>query len=504
MPPDIDTLRLSAKRLIKAVRAGEEAALSRVRAHVPEPKEPQLADCLHTIAREAGYESWPKLKFAHEAAAMSRAQRAERLKLALYHGQKWVMEKLLRDDPDLPAHDLGLLVATYDVPGVRAAVERDTAAATRLVGVRSPILHLAFSKYCHMAQERQADMIAIADLLLANGADPNDGYPPEPGSQHRLSALYGALGHADNMALAQWLLDHGASPDDSESLYHATELGHHDGLKLLIRHNVTTSGTNALPRALDFDDPVAVRLLLEHGADPNEAVNGHPSGQPVDSIPALHQAARRWCSAEIASLLLDHGADPLTSWEGHTAYATACIFGNRPIAGLLDQEGHATPLSPTEKALAAIASGGPAPSLDKSALKGEDRHIATLLAFEPGKLGHLKSLIEAGYDPDWQDHMGLSPLHAACWSGLPDQVDYLLTLKPDLTRLNRYGGEALGTCLHGAEHCPQAASRDHIACARLLLEAGSELRRAEIDGCGVESMAVFLEDWQAQRQEVPE
>ena len=114
------------------------------------------------------------------------------------------------------------------------------------------------------------------------------------------------------------LHQHGANPNDDESLYHATELGHTEGLKLLMQHGVSTRGTNALPRALDFGDVEAVRLLLEYGADPNETVAGHPSGQAVDSIPALHQAARRFCSAEIGALLLDYGADSGIMWEGHT------------------------------------------------------------------------------------------------------------------------------------------------------------------------------------------
>jgi ankyrin repeat protein len=98
----------------------------------------------------------------------------------------------------------------------------------------------------------------------------NDGYPSETGSPHMLSTLYGAIGHANNMTLGQWLLDHGADPNDNESLCHATELGHLDGLRMLLAAGADPKGTNALLRALDFNNRDMVALLLENGADADE------------------------------------------------------------------------------------------------------------------------------------------------------------------------------------------------------------------------------------------
>lgn len=77
-------------------------------------------------------------------------------------------------------------------------------------------------------------------------------------------------------------------------------------------------------------------------------------------------------------------------------------------------------------------------------------------------------------------------------------MGYLLTLNPSLTHRNAYGGDALGTTLHGAEFGPKAGEGDHIACARLLLEAGAILDQAWIDGSGSE-VVQFLEDWVERR-----
>jgi ankyrin repeat protein len=496
MALNIDRLRAAAKRLKKAFATGDPGATGRLRAIVPGSAPPRHADFLHVIAHEHGYETWPKLKFGVEAAAMSRAQRAERLGRALYNGQQWVVRKLLNDEPNLLDENLGLQIATYNLGAVKDGLARDAAAGTLKIGNRAPILHLAFSKYIHMAPALRANMLEIAALLVAHGADVNDGDPLESGSAHRLSALYGALGHANNMPLAQWLLEHGANPNDNESLYHATELGHHDGLRLLIKHGVSTRGTNALTRALDFNDATAVRLLLEHGADPNEVVTGHPSGEPIDAVPALHQAARRWCSPEIADLLLDHGADALAAWHGHTPYATARIFGNEALADALAGRGAATILSATESVLAECASGGaPSHRLDPRELNAEDELLIARLISRPVPLNHIKALVAAGIDPDKPNEMGVTPLHTAGWEGLPERMAYLLTLNPSLTHRNAYGGDALGTTLHGAEFGPRAGKGDHIACARLLLEAGAILEPAWLNGSGNEEVAHFLEDW---------
>lgn len=498
MQPDLEHLRASAKKLKKAHAAHDETAFARVQKFVPADKIPRHADFLHVIARENGHSSWPALKFAVEAAQMTRDQKADRLKMALYFGQPWVVRKLLDEDPVLIEHNLGLQIATYDLTAVRRAIEARPAAATEMIGVRSPILHLAYSHYFHMQPDRAANMLAIADLLVAGGADVNDAYASDPGSDHRISALYGALGHANNMTLARWLLEHGANPDDNESLYHATELGHHDGLKLLMEFGVSTRGTNALPRALDFNDPEAVRLLLAHGADPNESVDQHPSGEPVFTIPALHQAARRMCSAEIGGLLLDGNADPNALWNGHTAYAVARIHGNRAIAKLLEERGLASDLSQVEAILAECAAGrAPTDRIDPVDLDREDRRLLTQLVWRPCPIDQIRALVAAGLDPNETEAMGLTPLHVAGWEGLPEHVAYFLTLNPDLDHRNAYGGDAIGTVVHGAEFCPNADNRNHVGCAGLLLEAGANPTDELIRDCGNEEMAQFLDEWRS-------
>lgn len=489
-------MRRKARALLKQAREGNANALARVRAHVPDEGTLQLAQVLHALAREAGQDSWPKLTFDHETSRMDRAAKAERLRRALYAGQSWAAIALLDADPDLAKADMGILCALYDVEAVQARLDKDPGAATRSIGPRVPILHLTYSRHWQDGGS-EADMIRTAEALVNAGADVNASFAFEQGGTHNLSALYGAIGHSRNMRMARWLLEHGADPNDNESLYHATELDSHEGLRMLIEHGAKPAGTNALPRALDFDDYEAARLLLEAGADPNEGITPHPSGAPSLVIPALHQAARRLCSGRIARLLLDHGADASVTARGHTPYAFARIFGNREVSLVLEEAGGSTALSPVEAQLVRAATGPVAPNdwIDMAKLSTEMRFLMTRLVWREDTLPHIDRLVAMGFDPNQPDEMGMPPLHLAGWEGMPEKTAYFLSQQPDLSHINAYGGTFFSTILHGSENCPQRAERDHLGCMRLALEHGVALPKPAIAGAGVPEMAAFLAGW---------
>lgn len=494
MTKEADKFRRAAKTLRKAFEALEPEARVRVAAVFPEQDGLNHADALHVIAREQGHDSWPKLKFALETAALDLAARRERLKIALYHGQGWMIDALMSAEPDLSRGQMGLSCALYDLDEVGRLLGRDPGLATRPDGIRRPILHLTFSQFWKSGGDIEAQLV-IARLLCDHGADVNDGFPAEPGSPHLLSALYGALGHAGNLRMARWLLDHGATPDDNESLYHATELGALDGLRMLLEHGATIAGTNALPRMLDFNDLEGVRLLLDHGADPNEGIGPHPSGAPSLVIPALHQAARRMCSGEIAQLLIDRGADGRPPYLGHSAYALARIRGNREVAEVLARAGQATPLDAAEAKLAQAAEGPVNGRIDPAALSDETRRLLCRIAGEDGRLAHLQRLVRLGLDPDETDEMGMPAIHVAGWEGQADTVEWLLEQGPSLTAKNDYGGDLMGTIIHGAEFCPNRSARDHLRCAIVTLDAGAPLHMSDVEGCGAEELADYLRDW---------
>ncbi|MEO1551206.1 MAG: ankyrin repeat domain-containing protein [Pseudomonadota bacterium] len=500
MTLDLKALRKQGKTLKRNAQAGEADALARMaQATGRHDITPTHSAALLTLAREAGFASWPKLVFSAQMQGLTRADRAEALKRALFLGQGWRIDTLLGAEPDLASDTLGLLIATYQVDEVARRLSTAPELVHQPIGPRRPILHLTFSQFFKHAPDTRGDMMEMAKLLLRYGADVNDGVPHAPGAEHHLSALYGALGHAGNLPLAEWLLDKSADPNDNESLYHACELGHAAGLRLLGRYGVKTGGTNALSRILDFDDLEGLDVLLGLGADPDETYLSHPSGEYVARTPALHQAARRGRGAAHAQRLLAAGAQATRVWEGHTPYALARIYGNDAFADALKAAGHATPLSEVEEVLATCARGQiPPRRITVAEQTGNEKmdEVALLLcrlATQPGRAAHLEALVAAGLDPNRPEEQGMPPLHLAVWEGLAENTAYLVGLSPDFAHENDYGGNALGTCVHGAEHCP-SKGRQHVACAAMLVAAGATCPRSYLDETGSEDMAAFLED----------
>ena len=497
--PSIDQLRRDAKALKKAWDIGALQARQRVANFPPRSDQSELkhADFLHVIAREHAFESWPKLVWAADTVGLDRAARIQWLKLALFHKQNWKLARLLEETPDLAKDDLALSCALYDLAEVQRLLADDPKAATREYGPARPIVHLAFSPFIHLRPDLEGDMIAIANLLLANGADVNDWRPAAPDSDHQLSALYGAIGHANNMPLGRWMLAQGANPNDNESLYHATELGHHEGLKLLLDHGADPKGTNALLRAMDFHDVQAVRMLLAAGAKADDFEGTHVSGEAPWVVPALHQAARRMSNADMITLLLDNGADPSRVYQGASAYAYACVYGNRVLAELIEARGAAVALTRDEKLLARAAMGQESPGeyIDTAQLPEAYRNIIRVILHLPGKLPNIKALVALGIEYDRPDAEGLTPVQVAGWEGLPEVMGYLLRLKPDLGHVNGYGGTLLSTIIHGSENCPERDGRDYLACLELAMNEGVALPRQQIQVAGREDIVGFLQDW---------
>lgn len=498
MTKSIDQLRRDATALKKAFSAEDAEALRRVASHAPRADDAALkhADFLHVIAREQGFATWPQLKLSVETQGMDRAQRQQRLAMALKNRQDHVARQMLEADPSLPEDNLALNILLYHDDVVAQMITADPALATKPTPLAPPLTVLAQSTAIHLFPEREAQMLAIADLLLTHGADPNYGQPME-GTDHTLSTLYFAIGHADNMALGEWLLDHGADPNDNESLYHATELGHHGGLRLLLAHGAEPKGTNALLRAMDFHDVAAVQMLLDAGAQADEFNAEEVGGEAPWTVPALHQAARRMSPPDMVDLLLDNGADAMRVYEGVTPYAYARIFGNDALSRQLEERGHATPLSKAEDLLARIADGE-APEgefIDPAKLHAACRNIVRQILHLPGKLPHVQRLVGAGAEYDLPDSEGLTAVQVAGWEGLPEVMGYLLSLKPDLGHINGFGGNLFSTILHGSENNPMRDGRDHLGCLELALEEGVALPRAAPSRVADPEIAEFLRDW---------
>lgn len=104
---NLPQLRKLAKELLRAARAGEAGALTRIRAVHPNERIHKLAHAQLAIAREAGFDSWPKLVKELESDELQRFRRA--LKTGDAPALKALLNSsaYLRRQVDAPIGDFG-------------------------------------------------------------------------------------------------------------------------------------------------------------------------------------------------------------------------------------------------------------------------------------------------------------------------------------------------------------------------------------------------------------
>ncbi len=302
--------------------------------------------------------------------------------------------------------------------------------------------------------------------LLERGADPNSTYTNEYGP---MTALYGAAGVVHDPETTRLLLEHGADPDDNESVYHSTEAESTECLRLLLEHGAATRGTNALAHALDDEREEHVRLLLEAGADADEGF-------------LVAHAVRRGRGPAFVRLLVEHGADVDRpggeTWRGavplRTPYQHAVLRNREDVAAELERLGASTDVSEDDRAVAAVARGERADLPDGLDV---DQQEVLILAALRGQVDAVVDAVGVGF----AGVVGGSPegtlLHHAAWVGAADVVRTLLARGADARASS---GAHFDTPLAWAVHASHTGA-DRREVGELLLAAGAELEPRFLD-----------------------
>lgn len=216
-----------------------------------------------------------------------------------------------------------------------------------------PLTHLCFSNYLRLDRVRTEGFVRAATALLDAGASANSGFA-EPGHQPEPEwepVLYGACGVAHHPEVTRLLLERGANPNDAEVAYHTPETRDNRAMKLLVETGKLTAESLAimLIRKHDWHDVQGVKYLLEHGADPN--------GERKRGWYAMHHALARDNALAMFELLLDHGADPMIVNHGMTAVVRAAHEGRSDVLDLMEQRGIPIVLHGVDALIAACARG---------------------------------------------------------------------------------------------------------------------------------------------------
>jgi hypothetical protein len=511
---NLDHVKKQAKDLLRLYRNRDPEAISRFRRALPAATgrsddeitslKLHLHDAQSCVAREYGFASWPDLRKYVEVQSASRDDRAASvlhwLKL-VYSGEvaggvnrenPRVAVRMLLENPDLAAGSSYLACAIGDEGALRQATETDPAWVNRSGGPLHvpPLLAITHSSLLQVPEFRER-LHRSATFMLSAGSDPNqrigNRWPPgslsKPDDDHPLSVLYGAAGKNHDAELTKVLLDAGADPNDGESLYHSVESL--ACTRALLEKGARFDDTNALYRALDFDNLAVVELLLRHGADPNWPARNAPI---TDWGSPLLWAIRRRRSRQHVEALLKAGADPSARTpSGISAYSLALQFGLGEVAALLRSIGSAGPMSEEEQFIAACARGDEAEAqrirLGRPELPGSLPHsrLRTLpdMAAEGGDEG-VRVMVKLGWPiavrgGDWN----ASALNHAVARGNAPLTRFLLEHGASWKEQHGFGDNACGTLSWAS--CNEAVGGDWVGCAQALLENGMPRAKPDPD-----------------------
>jgi len=503
---NLDHLKKQAKDLIRLYRNRDREAIARFRRALPAAagrSDDEIAslmlrlhDAQSCIAREYGFASWTDLRNYVEAQSASHEDLAARVLRWLnlvYSGEVTggvdranprVAVRMLIENPDLATGSPYVACAAGNEGALRQETQADPAWVNRPGGpLRLPPLVAITHTSLLQVPEFRERLHRGARFLLSAGADPNqrigNRWPPaslnEPDDDQPLSALYGAAGKNHDPELTKILLDAGADPNDGESLYHSVETGACTGV--LLENGARFDDTNALYRALDFDNLAVVELLLRRGADPNWPARNPPI---TDWGSPLLWAIRRRRSRQHVEALLKAGADPSARTPtGISAYSLALQLGLSDVADLLRDYVAAEPISEDEMFIAACARGDEAeaqrirsrrPDLPASLPEARLRLLPDMIA--EGADDGARVMVKLGWPVavrggDWN----ASALNLAVLRGASGLTRFLLQHGASWREEHGYGDNVCGTLSWASCNEPMEGG-DWAGCARALLEYG--------------------------------
>jgi ankyrin repeat protein len=354
--PSLEQYKKQAKELLKSYRSADAETIRRVKRNHPrfeKRAEPgfdvtkfALADAQLVIAREHGFESWPKFVqrievISSEIAALKNPVAAF-IEAAIWHGTLEAAEAILAVHPEIARNSIHVAAILGDDAAVRRFIAADPRNVTKKEAPYDgdALVYLCLSKYLRLNKTRSEAFLRAATALLDAGADPNTGFTAKDEYGDFETALYGAAGVAQHAELTRLLLARGADPNDVETPYHVPESYDNAALRVLVESGKLTddSLTTMLLRKADIHDYDGMKYLLEHGADPNRMTRW--------KFTALQQALRRDNALANIELMLDHGGDPTLRNEvnGKSGIAVAARRGRSDVLWTLARRGFPMPM----------------------------------------------------------------------------------------------------------------------------------------------------------------
>ncbi len=516
--PSLEQYRKQAKDLVKAHSSASPQALNRICAWHPTfagsslqevaTRPFLLSGAQPVIAREHGFESWPKFKGHIEALNFKRKSllandpsavflEAACIPMGEWHtsGTLETAESLLAQKPEIAHANIYVSAALGDASGVRRFLAGNPKLATLKGGPHEwdALTYLCFSRYLRLDRTRSDGFVRGATALLDAGASANSGWyeandEPRPFWE---SAIYGAAGLARHVELTRLLLDRGADPNDGETPYHVPETYNNAVMEIMVESGKFNdeSMTTLLLRKADWHDYEGLKYLLEHGADPNRMTRWHRT--------ALQQALRRDNALKNIDLLLDHGADPtiVNPEMGLPGVILAARRGRGDVLESLERRGFPIELHGVDELIAACAKND-ADSI--SAIASREPQLVRELLAEGGTLlaefagnGNtegVRRLLDLGVgvsapykggDQYFEIARDSSALHVAAWRARHETLKLLLERGAKVNALDAQGRTPLALAIRA---CVDSYWKDRRSpeSVEALLRAGASIDGIEI------------------------
>ncbi|HEX4605047.1 MAG TPA: ankyrin repeat domain-containing protein [Candidatus Angelobacter sp.] len=366
--PNLEQYKKQAKELLQAFRTADMGAIRRV--HRSHPRFRKLAeaefrsapfslsDAQWVIAREHGFESWPKFVKGIEDLERKDSQFSifESAADAIVNGDTTTLARLLHENPGL----------------VHARSEREH---------RAPLIHyVAANGVEDFRQKTPKNIVEITALLLKAGAEVDattDAYGGPSTALGLAATSYHPAKAGVDIALLEILLKHGALPDGAPGGW----------------HTVTSALANGRPRAAQFLARHGAKLDLEGAAgvgrlDLVKTFFADDGSLKASATRELMKSGFAWACeyghTSIVDFLLQHGMkvdEPLRHngqtglhWAAYNAHVDTVklLLERKASVNIRDKSYNGTPLG-----WALYAWSNPAPETDSS---GYYETIALLVA----------------------------------------------------------------------------------------------------------------------------
>jgi ankyrin repeat protein len=518
--PNLEQYKKQAKELVRDCALSVPAALERIKRHHPRlhklsqadiPGSPfALADAQLILAREHGFESWPKFAKHIETTNLIRLvasldepvsafievacvpRHASHISGTLEHA-----EMILERYPHVAGSNIYTAAILADETAVRGFLKRASRSAIATGGPHDwdALTCLCFSRYLRLDASRSEAFVRTAHVLLDAGASAKTGWyemidHPDPRPIFE-NVVYGAAAIARHPGLTRLLLERGADPNDEETPYHVPESYDNAVMNILLDSGTLNQAslTTMLLRKADVHDQDGLSLLLQRGADPNAMTRW--------GYNALQQALRRDNSLTAIEALLDHGADPAltNAQDGRSAMATAAYRGRGDVLRLVESRNLTADLQGVDRLTAACAKADDA-SIGR--LSADDPRLVQDLLGEGGTLlaefagnGNVEGMrrllalgvgADALYkegDPYFDIAKDSTALHVAAWRAWPSAVKLLIESGAPVNVLDRKGRMALALAVKA---CVDSYWQDRRSpeSVEALLKAGASISAIEL------------------------